>query len=282
MKRRAAIYVTSSHSDADRVDQEEALRAFAADAGFEVRHVLRAEPAMACARQKAMTLAREGQIDAILIASLTCWGEAAGALHGSLVRLRRWGVSLIARRGFSVDVETERGQIAIDLLSEIVELEHAVRGARVRTGIVAARKEADAERVAALVRVSMRAAAEIYTASKSGASYRAMAERLGVSKNTVMKLVELGRNSGGLRRTDWDNPSGDAPPPDPTKNPASCRAAAAELGVSPDTVVKLLALVAALPSRRYVATVSMADWPMRDSLKAGVTTGDAAAVKKKI
>lgn len=268
MERRIALYVDSMLDWSARAAQEMALRDHAAEAGYTVLCVLHGEGLTGArrARRSAMALARRRVIDAILVETLACWGEGIRPLSTSLARLSRWGVSLLAVNGVTLDLQTGQGSSAVDLLQAFAEMEHAVRSARIRSGVAAARRPQDIGHAQALLAESLHRLAAIHDASKSGASYRKIAARLGVSKNTAMKMVELGRPPRGLVIPYLGEPSRRCTGKVTAEAiQASRRAIAGRLGLSVETFDKLLALGRLYgdgsPVRDEYRWIGVDDWP---------------------
>ena len=61
-------------------------------------------------------LARQREIDVILVSELTRWGRSTQDLVDSLNDLQAWGVSLIALNGMTFDLSTVSDQLTTSLV----------------------------------------------------------------------------------------------------------------------------------------------------------------------
>ena len=146
-RRRVVLYCRVSTSDQDNDRQERDLREYAERAGFEIMGVFRetlsgirkAKGKQPIERKKVMTLARDCQMDAVLVTELTRWGRSTQDLMDTLGQLASWDVSLISQTGLTFDLSTPQGKLIANLMASLAEFEHDLLRERVRSGIVAAK-----------------------------------------------------------------------------------------------------------------------------------------------
>ena len=82
-------------------------------------------------RAKVIELARQRQIDVILVSELTRRGRSTQDLEDSLNDLQAWGVSLIALNGMTFDLSTAQGKLMAQLMSVLAEFERDLLRERV-------------------------------------------------------------------------------------------------------------------------------------------------------
>ncbi|MEP0855602.1 recombinase family protein [Trichocoleus sp. DQ-U1] len=199
--RKSVIYcrVSTGEQDCDR--QEKDLLAYAARAGFEVVKIFR-ESASGSKddrpeRRKVLALAQARKIDAILVTELTRWGRSTIDLITTLQELQSRKVSLIAQTGLEFDLSTPQGKLIATLMSGLAEFERDLIKERVRSGMAAAKSRGQKfgrqpGYIPALVREKESKVLELI---QQGLSYRKVAESLGLSKNTVMRIVRDSREA---------------------------------------------------------------------------------------
>lgn len=121
---RAAIYcrVSTTNQGTDRQVVE--LLQFAERAGYAVTGTFTEVVSGAntstkdrVERAKVIELARQRQIDVILVSELTRWGRSTQDLVDSLNDLQVWSVSLIALNGMTFDLSTAQGKLMAQLMS---------------------------------------------------------------------------------------------------------------------------------------------------------------------
>ncbi|MBD1894366.1 recombinase family protein [Coleofasciculus sp. FACHB-129] len=199
--RKSVIYcrVSTGEQDCDR--QEKDLLAYAARASFEVIKIFR-ESASGSKddrpeRRKVLALAQARKIDAILVTELTRWGRSTIDLITTLQELQSRKVSLIAQTGLEFDLSTPQGKLIATLMSGLAEFERDLIKERVRSGMAAAKSRGQKfgrqpGYIPALVREKESKVLELI---QQGLSYRKVAESLGLSKNTVMRIVRDSREA---------------------------------------------------------------------------------------
>jgi DNA invertase Pin-like site-specific DNA recombinase len=141
-------------------------------------------------RAKVIALARQRNVQVILISELTRWGRSTIDLLETLQTLLDWKVSLIALNGMSVDFSTKEGKLMATMLSGFAEFERDIIRERVRSGLAHARSKG-----VVLGRRQKASNSAIIEALDSGKSIRGTARELGVSKTTVLKLKNQRQHS---------------------------------------------------------------------------------------
>jgi putative DNA-invertase from lambdoid prophage Rac len=188
----AAIYCRVSTDDQSCERQERDLRAFAERSGHRIVGVFKETASGANnarpERKKVMALAQTRAIDAILVTELSRWGRSTQDLVQTLDDLHTWKVSVLAQTGLSFDLATASGKLLRTIMAGLAEFERDLIRERVKSGIDAARA-----RGVALGRPkgrpSDRKAQRVLAMHRDGLSYRLIGRNLGLSKNTVMEIV---------------------------------------------------------------------------------------------
>jgi putative DNA-invertase from lambdoid prophage Rac len=196
---RIAIYCRVSTTDQSCERQEWELRTYAERAGFEVvgiwKEVASGSKNQRPERKKVMALAQKRAIDAILVTELTRWGRSTFDLVQTLHDLQAWNVSLIAQTGLQFDLSTPQGKLVASLMAALAEFERDLLRERITSGIAAARARGKVfGRRPGERPKSDRLAPKVLILVEEGRSYRAIAKELGLSKNTVMSIVQRNRS----------------------------------------------------------------------------------------
>lgn len=147
-------------------------------------------------RAKVLQLARERRIDAVLVTELTRWGRSTTDLLSTLQELEGYGVSLIAQTGLQFDLQSPQGKLFATLLAALAEFERDLIRERVKSGIAAAKARGVKIGRQTGQFPSSRKASQVHALKEQGLSYRRIAERLDMDKNTVMKVLRRGQNEG--------------------------------------------------------------------------------------
>jgi putative DNA-invertase from lambdoid prophage Rac len=195
---KAAVYCRVSTSDQSCERQERDLLAYAARAGYEIVGVWK-ETASGmkldrAERKKVMALAQARKIDAILVTELSRWGRSTIDLVHTLQALQAWNVSLIAQTGLQFDLATPQGKMMASVMAALAEFERELIQERIRSGIAAAKARGRTfGRRHGQRPKSEKLTPQVLQMIEEGLSYRAIAKRLNISKNTVMEIVKRGR-----------------------------------------------------------------------------------------
>jgi DNA invertase Pin-like site-specific DNA recombinase len=195
-----AIYCRVSTSDQSCERQERDLLALAERAGHEVIGVWKETASGARdrrpVRKEVLAMAQDRRIDAILVTELTRWGRSTLDLVQTLQDLQSWNVSLIAQSGLQFDLSTSQGKLVASVMAALAEFERDLLRDRVRSGIAAARARGKTfGRKAGQRPKADRLGAKVLRLREEGRSYRFIARELGLSKNTVMDIVQRARNA---------------------------------------------------------------------------------------
>lgn len=210
-RRRVVLYCRVSTSDQDNDRRERDLREYAERAGFEVVGVFRetlsgirkAKGKEPVERKKAMAMAQDRRMDAVLVTELTRWGRSTQDLMDTLGQLASWDVSLIAQTGLTFDLSTAQGKLIANLMASLAEFEHDLLRERVRSGIAAAKARGQTFGRRAGYRPSDRHAPEVIRlAEEEELSQRRIAEKLGISKTTVNEILKRYRAEHGAGTTE--------------------------------------------------------------------------------
>lgn len=198
MGQRAAIYCRVSTADQSCDRQERELRAFAGRAGYEVVGVFKETGSGVkldrLERRKVMGLAQARHIDAVLVTELSRWGRSTLDLLETLRELEARRVSVVAMNGMTFDLATATGRMFATLLAGISEFERDLLRERVRSGLAAAKARGQVlGRQVGQRPKSDRLAPKVLGLIDSGRSYRQVGRELGLSKNTVARIVKQHR-----------------------------------------------------------------------------------------
>jgi putative DNA-invertase from lambdoid prophage Rac len=205
-RRRVAIYCRASTTDPSCARQERELLAYADGAGYEVVGLFReamsgavkgAKGDRQSGRERVLALAQAQRTDAILVTELSRWGHSTIDLVHTLQALQACGVSLTALTGLQVDFATAHGRMIMSVLAAVAAFEHELVQERVRSGLAAARARGkQLGRRPGQRPTADRLAAEVLAlVVADGLSYRAAAQRLGISKNTVAGILKRHRTA---------------------------------------------------------------------------------------
>jgi putative DNA-invertase from lambdoid prophage Rac len=192
---KAAVYCRVSTSDQSCERQKRDLLAYAARAGYEIVGVWKETASGVkldrAERKKVMALAQARKIDAILVTELSRWGRSTIDLVHTLQALQAWNVSLIAQTGLQFDLATPQGKMMASVMAALAEFERELIQERIRSGIAAAkaRGRTFGHRHGQRPK-SEKLAPQVLQLIEEGLSYRAIAKRLNISKNTVMEIVK--------------------------------------------------------------------------------------------
>lgn len=171
------------------------MLAYAARAGYEIVGVWKETASGVkldrAERKKVMALAQARKIDAILVTELSRWGRSTIDLVHTLQVLQAWNVSLIAQTGLQFDLATPQGKMMASVMAALAEFERDLIQERIRSGIAAAKARGRTfGRRHGQRPKSEKLTPQVLQMIEEGLSYRAIAKRLNISKNTVMEIVK--------------------------------------------------------------------------------------------
>jgi len=188
-----AIYCRVSTDDQSCERQERDLRAYAERAGHRIVGVFKETASGArndrAERSKVMALARAREIDAVLVTELSRWGRSTQDLVQTLDDLHSWKVSVLAQTGLSFDLGTSSGKLMRTIMAGLAEFERDLIRERVKSGLAAARDRGVKLGRQPGQRPSDKKAKRVLELHRNGLSYRLIGRNLGLSKNTVMEIV---------------------------------------------------------------------------------------------
>jgi putative DNA-invertase from lambdoid prophage Rac len=194
--RRAAIYARVSTDDQSCERQLRDLTAFAERAGFEVIYTFTETASGAkndCTeRAKVMALAQARKIDAVLVTELTRWGRSTIDLLTTLKQLAAWKVSAVAEHGWDLDLSTPHGEMMVTFLAGISQYERQLLAERTKNGLAAARAKGRIGGRPKGNKTVGKHKREVLKLIEKGLTYRQIAEKLSISKNTVGDIVKAG------------------------------------------------------------------------------------------
>jgi len=194
------IYARVSTQDQSCDRQVADLTAFATRGGYVVTGIFRetasGSAASRSARNRIMALAQARQIDAVLVTELSRWGRSTPDLLDTLHRLAGWNVSVVAQSGMAFELDTPHGRMMATLLAGIAQFERDLLSERVKSGLAAARARGKTlGRQPGQRPKSDRLAPAVIRAVAEGLSYRRIARDLGISKNTVLAIMQRHRGA---------------------------------------------------------------------------------------
>lgn len=200
MGQSVALYCRVSTADQACARQEMDLRAYAKKAGYKIVGVWKETASGAKddrpERRHILDLAQARKIDVILVTELTRWGRSLLDLVHTLQGLQTWGVSLIAQTGLQFDLSTPQGKLIAAMMAALAEFERDLLRERVRSGMAAAKARGVVfGRQPGQNVKSDRLAPKVLKLVKAGHSYRDIAQRVNLSKNTVMAIVKRAREA---------------------------------------------------------------------------------------
>jgi putative DNA-invertase from lambdoid prophage Rac len=136
-----------------------------------------------------MALARAREIDAVLVTELSRWGRSTQDLVQTLDDLHSWKVSVLAQTGLSFDLGRSSGKLMRTIMAGLAEFERDLIRERVKSGLAAARDRGVKLGRQPGQRPSDKKARRVVELHREGLSCRLIGRNLGLSKNTVMEIV---------------------------------------------------------------------------------------------
>ena len=140
-------------------------------------------------RQRIIDAARRRDVDAIVVWRLDRWGRSVADLVTTLHDLATVDVGFISLNE-ALDLTTPSGRALAGMLAVFAEFERDILRDRVRAGIAQARKEGKPH---GRPKTAAKLVGQMRELRKEGVSNRKIAERLGVSRTSVIRL--LGRST---------------------------------------------------------------------------------------
>lgn len=192
--KRVAIYCRVSTADQSCERQKRELKEYAARAGWQVVGVYKETASGTkndrAKRKEVLALAQARKIDVILVTEMTRFGRSTQDLMEQLQKLMSVDVSLIAQTGFTFDLTNPQGKLIASIMASLAEFERDVIAERVKSGLANAKaKGVKLGRQAGDNIVQDKVEARVIAMVTEGTSYRATAEKLGISPTTVLKIM---------------------------------------------------------------------------------------------
>ena len=198
---RAALYCRVSTADQSCERQERDLTAFAQHAGYEVVGFYKETGSGARAdrvqRRKVIALAQRREIDAVLVTELSRWGRSTVDLLHTLEDLQAWRVSVIALNGLAFDLSTAAGRMMATVIAGVAQFERELIQERIKSGMAAAKARGRklGRQPGQRPKSSRLATKVIGMVEEEKLSYRIVAKRLDLSKNTVLEIMKRHRRA---------------------------------------------------------------------------------------
>jgi DNA invertase Pin-like site-specific DNA recombinase len=199
---RAALYCRVSTADQSCERQERDLTAFAQRAGYEMVGIYKETGSGArmdrVERRKVIALAQRREIDAVLVTELSRWGRSTVDLLHTLEDLQAWRVSVIALNGLAFDLSTATGRMMATVIAGVAQFERELIQERIKSGMAAAKARGRklGRQPGQRPKSSRLATKVISMVKEEKLSYRIVAKRLDLSKNTVLEIMKQYRRSG--------------------------------------------------------------------------------------
>ena len=200
MGQKVALYCRVSTDDQSCERQKRDLMAFTQRAGYEVvgiwKEVGSGVKTDRSERKKVMALAQDRRIEGIVVTELTRWGRSTIDLIQTLQQLQAWGVSLKAQTGLDFDLSTPQGKMMASVMAALAEFERDLLSERIRSGLAAAKAKGKQIGRRAGQRVKAdRVGPKVLELREQGFTYRQIARKLNISKNTVTDIVKRHRQT---------------------------------------------------------------------------------------
>lgn len=198
---RVALYCRVSTADQSCERQERDLTAFAQRAGYEVVGIYKETGSGAridrVERRKVIALAQRREIDAVLVTELSRWGRSTVDLLHTLEDLQAWRVSVIALNGLAFDLSTAAGRMMATVIAGVAQFERELIQERIKSGMAAAKARGRklGRQPGQRPKSNLLAAKVIRMVEEEKLSYRIVAKRLDLSKNTVLEIMKRHRRA---------------------------------------------------------------------------------------
>lgn len=190
-----AIYCRVSTDKQSNERQKNDLSAHAAKLGYEVlsvhQEVLSGTARVRPERDEVMRLAQARRIDAILVTELSRWSRSIADIMLTVDQLTAWGVSLLTVEGLEFNLNTAVGRIEASVAAAAAQIEREKISERVKSGLQAAK--AKGKKLGRQHGDNFKQAKhkdQVLKLREEGKSYRAIAEVIGIDKDTVMAVLQ--------------------------------------------------------------------------------------------
>lgn len=194
MVQRVALYARVSTTDQSCERQVAELTGYAERSGFEIVAIVK-ENASGTKndrpeRKLVLDLARKRQIDLVLVTELSRWGRSTADLRTTIEDLAARHVAIRALNGPDLDISTAQGKLMLNVLAAISEFERDLLQERIKSGIAHARAKGT-KSGQSIGRPVFDRSERVERLLSEGKSVRTVAEELGISKSTVMKVKTI-------------------------------------------------------------------------------------------
>ncbi len=188
---RVGVYARVSRRDQHCSQQLQELRAYAEARGWEIAGEFidlgisgakGSRPAM----ERLMDTARRRSVDAIICSKMDRWGRSMPHFIGSVQELRELGVRFVAvSQGIDTDEANPAARLMLNMLAAFAEFERELIVERTLAGLARARRQG---RVGGRPRIVCDRA-RVKRLRKTGMSLVEIAEKVGISKSSVHRIV---------------------------------------------------------------------------------------------
>ena len=196
MRQKAVLYCRVSTADQNCERQERDLLAYTEKCGYEVVSVFKetasGTKAGRAEREKVLALARQRDIDVVLVTELTRWGCSTVDLVQTMEDLQSWNVLLIAQTGLQFDLSTSHGKLIAGMMASLAQFERDLLSERVKSGLAAARaKGRIGGRKQGYNPVADKVREKVFSLRKESLSIRKIAAKIDIIKSTVEKILSF-------------------------------------------------------------------------------------------
>ena len=193
-KARAGLYArVSTHDQQTLPMQLTAMRQYVRKRGWSVAIEVQEVASGAKERperQRLIDAAKRRDVDAIIVWRLDRWGRSVADLVTTLHDLTMVEVGFISLNE-ALDLTTPSGRALAGMLAVFAEFERDIIRDRVRAGIAQARKKGTPH---GRPKTAAKLVGQMIELRKQGVSNRKIAERLGVSRTSVIRLLSTRMN----------------------------------------------------------------------------------------
>jgi DNA invertase Pin-like site-specific DNA recombinase len=186
---RAASYARVSTHDQQTLGlQVEAMRAYLKDRGWHAAKRVEDVGSGATARagrESLLKVARQREVDVIVVWRLDRWGRSLPDLVVTLRELTELGVGFVSLTE-ALDLTTPTGRAMAGMVAVFAEFEREVLRERARAGIAQARKEG---RPHGRPRTASLKAADVLRLKAERVSHSEIARRLGIGRTSVRRIL---------------------------------------------------------------------------------------------
>ena len=194
MVQRVALYARVSTGDQSCERQLNELEEYASRNDFEIVGIFKETGSGArndrIERKKVLELARHRKISIVLVSELSRWGRSTPDLRSTIERLAECNVALRDLNGPDLDISTAQGKLMLNLLASISEFERDLLRERIKSGVAHARSKGT-KSGRAIGRPTFAKLSDVEQLLQEGQSIRQVANEMGISKTTVMKIKSL-------------------------------------------------------------------------------------------